>query len=270
MEKRNAFISYSEEKVAYAKWLAKIFEVNGLTVYLSDNNAEINTDKIDSADAFVLIYSADAKKRDIRSTETEYAVNQNKKIFTVITERCSVDGQYSYYLSGQERFEIYKNRGKNLRLLVGQIRRLENMDPDEYVGYKPVSYDVSLLSEEDIDRLLSEEKKKTPFYKWLTPFSRLYVTNPTVRTALKYYTVLLCALFVLVLISAMTESDPDVALLVSAAVFVILFIFWHCSYYASVLIAKLKIKNKRGIILAIAVITAMALMIINAVGGLFI
>ena len=163
MEKKKVFISYSQDDVTYAKWLCGILELNGITTILPDHNnydIEETMSMLGDCDAFVSLYSKNIKQSDNQSKETEFAFNSQKPFFFLMLNKCELEGQYNYYLSRGERFDIYKNKAKMLRLLIGRIK---NTDDSDYRKNKLESQHIELLNEDDIDFILSGQKKKKTF-----------------------------------------------------------------------------------------------------------
>jgi len=255
MSTKKVFVSYSVEDITYAKWLGNVLRTNGINVVLSDyTDYEISKAiaDIDEADAFVALYSSKTKQIDNQSKETEHAFKTKKRIFSVIADKCTIEGQYNYYLSQGERFEIYKNKSKALRLLIGQIKQ-----ESVYGDIKIKNYHLDLLDEDDIDFIISGQKKKKKFPAQFSPFSRLYSKHPTVNFALKCFSAmcaipLVMCLFVFIgniyAFLTMLILEEDVSDIESMFFSVIgalgVLGIWNLAYFPSVFIAKLGVKSK--------------------------
>ena len=257
MEKKKVFISYSQDDVTYAKWLCGILEINDIVAVLPDRNnydIEETMSILDDCDAFVSLYSKNIKQSDNQSKETEFAFNTQKPFFFLMLNRCELEGQYNYYLSRGERFDMYKNKAKTLRLLIGRIK---NTDISDYRKNKLDSHHIELLDEEDIDFILSGQKKKKTFWQKISPFSRICSKHPIVNFALKCYSIILGIPFVVFTGSLLLgiygvftglllgESFVELnKLFVMMLADVILILVWNLTYYPSIIIAKSGIKNK--------------------------
>lgn len=271
VEERDIFISYANEAEPWAKWLRAVFEANGLTCYVSehsDYDISVTTDKIDAARTFVLIQSKDLKKSDYSSKETEHAFKKKKPRFPVAVSKTPVD-QYLYYFPRQKRYELYRKRSVQIKLLIGAIKNTLGK-PEDYKKIKIEKYDVNLLCEADVDRILSGEKKGISI-DLLSPFSRLYSNHDTVKTALKVYTVPNALIYGMGLMSLVSQNDIEwyIKLMLYAVITAFCLGLWNISYYPSVLIAKLGIRGKAMTVIASIVLAIMIIVFINIVGGIF-
>lgn len=280
MANKTIYISSCEQDIKYAKWIAAILEVNGFSTTLpnySRYDIEQATALLDSSDAVLILCSSKMKASDYQSKETDHAFNQGKPLISILIDKCDIDDQYNYYLSGCRRFELYKNRAKIMRLLVAEIKKATQNEENSYQEYKVSKYNVDLLSESDIDKILSEDGKQISFFARISPFSRLYTVNPTVKFALKCYTFIFTPIFALVFLASIANiidsiKYPTLHNLKSGIPYVLILIFsiplglilWNASYYPSLLIAKLKIKNRFLIILSVMISLWITLAILSS------
>lgn len=264
MPEKIIYISCSENDLKHAKWLGRILETNGFTVLLpnySNYKIENATSAIDSSDAVLVLCSSNMKKIDYQSKETDYAFNQGKKLIAIITEKCEIEDQYNYYLSQSKRFELYKTGAKKMQLLIAEINKAVASTDNTYTKHKMSAYHLDLLSEEDIDCILTSEDNKIKFPEILSPFSRLYSRNPIVKFALKCHTWLLSIFFGFFLVPLVTGSILDIffelnsnkvydfqRLAATVLFFLLWLLTWNLSYIFSILIAKLRVKNKFAIV----------------------
>ena len=257
MEKKTIYISFPVEDAKTAMWISAILEVNGfLTVIPDYSQYEIEKAgaTIDECDAVLILCSSNTMEVDFQSKEADHAFNARKPLISVIIDRGYLEEHLSYYFSGRPGFEIYKNRAKGMKLLIEELKRKVKDNEAGYCESKIAKLHIDLLEESDIEYIVSGNDKKRRFC--ISPFMRLYAKNPAVRFALKCYTAFFGWFFILLLLSTVLNGTFGSVLLFlggSAG----MFILWHLSYYASVFIAKLKIKNRFLIILMVFISLAL-------------
>ena len=263
MFKYKVYISYPDEDKNYAMWFKGIFEVNGIEAVVPDYfqyDITKMSEQMQSAHKVLIICSRNMKATGFQSKEAEEAFKTKKdKIISVSVEKCNIEGQYNYYFTAAERFEVYKEKAKVLQSIIGYIKADESSPNPLFVNGQ-LKYDVSLLSEEHIDDLLKGNTPSTGIRSLFSPFMRMYSGNETVNYALKCYTWVFGAIFGVVAFCWLVNmfdmffhfrTEILFRNLMCIAVFPVLFLLWNLSYFPAVYIAKLRIKRKPGIVAAV-------------------
>ena len=263
MFKYKVYISYPEENKNYAKWLKGVFEINGIEAIVPDYSGyDIMkmSEQIQKADKVLIICSRNMTVSGIQSKETEEAFTTKKdKIISVLVEKCNIEGQYNYYFTAAKRFEIYKEKAKVLQSIIGYIKSDENVENPLFEKGQ-LKYDVSLLSEEDIDNLLKGNASSKGIRNFFSPFFRMYSRNETVNYALKCYSWIFGMISGVVAFFGLinmfdtfngSKNDVLVRIFLYILVFIVLFMLWNLSYFPAVYMAKLRIKSKPGIVAAV-------------------
>ncbi|MBE6761572.1 MAG: TIR domain-containing protein [Ruminococcaceae bacterium] len=160
MKNKEIFISYKSEEFDDALWVKNQLESNGISCWLAPMSitggasyaSEIPS-AIQNCKVFVLILSNAVQKSKWVSRELDQAINADKIIMPFMIEECTLNDEFSFYLSNVQRYFACDNREEAIKKMIAEIKN--------YIGEK-----------ETITEIKSEEQQ-TPIIQ------KIQDTEPT-------------------------------------------------------------------------------------------
>ena len=129
MENKDVFISYKSEEFDDALWVKNRLEECGISCWMAPmcitGGASYATEipiAIQNCKVFVLILSNVVQKSKWVPRELDQAINADKIIMPFMIKECTLNDEFSFYLSNVQHYVAYVDRAETLKKMIAEIK----------------------------------------------------------------------------------------------------------------------------------------------------
>lgn len=127
---KEIFISYKSEEYSDAFWVKEQLEKEGLSCWMAPMDISGGTSyateipkAIKNCKVFVLILSKGAQESKWVPRELDQAINENKIIMPFTIKKCTLQSDFSFYLTNVQRYDAYLNKNSAMESLTRDIKK---------------------------------------------------------------------------------------------------------------------------------------------------